>query len=152
MNLNEDSKMNAKDINDKGNLLRGSLTAVPACQSGDGDTDWFPAVDVTKTRQEYVVEVDLPGLKPEEIQLRVDSDGLSISGQRAPRPLGGKRVRIERPSGAFVRQLPLPPDAHGEILATFCDGVLELRVPRGGADSELGQAQAVARELVEVAP
>src|SRR5208283_1308237 len=107
--------MNTKDISDKSNRLMASLLTVPACQSGDGDTDWFPAVDVTETGQEYVVEVDLPGLKPEEIQLRVDSDGLSISGQRAPRPPGGKRVRIGRPSGAFVRQLPLPQDAHGEI-------------------------------------
>ena len=130
----------------------GSLTAVPACQSGDGDTDWFPAVDVTKTRQQYVVEVDLPGLKPEEIQLRVDSDGFSISGQRAPRPAGGKRVRVERPSGAFVRQLPLPQDVYGEIHATFCDGVLELRVPRARPDGEPGQAQAVVREPEEAAP
>ena len=144
--------MNAKNIDDKGNLLMGALITVPACQSGEGDTDWFPAVDVTKTRQEYVVQVDLPGLKPEEVQLRVDSDVLSISGQRATRPPGGKRVRIERPSGAFVRQLPLPQDAHGEILANFCDGVLELRVPRACPDSEPGQAHAVGRKPEEVVP
>jgi len=128
-----------------------SLTAVPACQMRDGDTDWFPAVDLTETGQEYVFEVDLPGLKPEEIQLRVDSDGLFISGQRVRRPQGGKRVRIERPSGAFVRQLPLPHDAHGEILANFCDGVLELRVPRARSGSEPGPAQVVIRELEEAA-
>ena len=129
-----------------------SLMAVPACQSGDSDADWFPAVDVTETAQEYVVEVDLPGLKAAEIQLRVDSNGLSISGERVPRHPGGRRVRVERPSGAFVRQLPLPTDAHGEILAIFGDGVLELHVPRACADSEPGTAQAVARELEEVAP
>ena len=124
-----------------------SLTAVPACQTGDGDTDWFPAVDLTETRQEYVYEVDLPGLKPEEIHVRVDDGGLSIVGRRVPRPPVGKRLRTERPSGAFIRQLPLPPDAYGEIQATFGDGVLELRVPRVRRVSEPRQAQAVAREL-----
>jgi len=128
-----------------------SLTAVPACQMRDGDTDWFPAVDLTETGQEYVFEVDLPGLKPEEIEVRADSNGLSIIGQRVPKLQGGKRVRLERPSGAFVRQLPWPPDAYGEIQASFGDGVLELRVPRACPASEPRKAQAVARELEGVA-
>jgi len=143
--------MNNSNLSDKRNLLMTSLISVPACQGGDGDTDWFPAVDLTETGKEYVFEVDLPGLKPEEIQVRVDSDGFSISGQRVPRPQGGKRMRIERPSGAFVRQLPLPQDAHGEIRATFCDGVLELRVPRAHLASEPGPAQAAIPELAEAA-
>lgn len=119
-----------------------SLVAVPACQSRDGDTDWFPAVDLTETGREYVFEVDLPGLKPGEVQVRVDSDELSISGQRMPRHQGGKNVRVERPSGAFVRHLPLPQDADGEINATFHDGVLELRVPRAHPDSEPAEGHA----------
>ena len=129
-----------------------SLMAVPACQMRDGDTDWFPAVDLIETGREYIYEVDLPGLKPEEIQSRVDSGGLSITGQRLPRRQGGKCLRLERPSGAFIRRLPLPPDARGEIHATFGDGVLTLRVPRVRHDRESCQAQAVAREPEEVAP
>jgi HSP20 family protein len=138
-------------ISNKGNLLMASLMAVPACQRQDGDSDWFPAVDLAETDQEYVFEVDLPGLKPDEIQLRVNRDGVCVSGQRVQRPQGSKRVRVERPSGAFLRQLPLPPDAHGEIHATFCDGVLELRVPRAPPEGELGQTHAVAHEPLEAA-
>ena len=126
------------------------LNAVPACQMRDGESDWFPAVDLAQNGQEYIFEVDLPGLKPEEIQLRVDSEAISISGKRLPRSQGGRRLRVERPSGAFIRQLPLPPDAHGEIHATFGDGVLELRVPRARPDSESDQSQAVAHESEEV--
>src|SRR3974390_1194198 len=110
-NSNEDSKINIMNVSNKVNLLLASLTAVPACQSQDGDADWFPAVDLTETGQEYVLDVDLPGLKPQEVQVRVDTDELSISGQRVPRHPGGEHVRIERPSGEFVRRLPLPPDA-----------------------------------------
>ena len=144
--------MNTKNISNNRNLFVASLNAVPACQTRDGDTDWFPAVDVTEAGQEDVFEVDLPGLKPQEIQLRVDSQWLSISGQRVPRHRGGEPVRVERFSGAFTRQLPWPPDAHGEIHAIFSDGVLELHVPRACPDSEPEQAQALAREFQEAAP
>ena len=61
-------------------------------------------------------------------------------------------MRVERPSGAFVRQLPLPPDAYGEIRATFGEGVLELHVPRARPESGPEPAKAVALEPEEVAP
>ena len=144
--------MNTKNISNNRNLFVASLNTVPACQMRDGDTDWFPAVDVTEAGQEYVFEVDLPGIKPEEIQVRSDTEGLFISGQRVPRHPGGKRVRVERFSGAFTRQLPWPPDADGEIHVIFNDGVLELHVPRACPDREPEQAQALARELQEAAP
>ena len=145
-NSNEDFKMNNTNISDYRNRLMASLFAVPACQAGEADTEWFPAVDVIGAREEYLVEVDLPGLKPEEIKLSVDQDALSISGKRPRLPHDGRRVRVERPSGAFVRRLPLPPDACGEIHATFCNGVLELRVPRVHPHKAPKPAQAVAVE------
>ena len=133
--------MNTNTFTTKNNLLMTSLFSVPACQRPEGDIDWFPAVDLTETEREYVFEVDLPGLRADDIKLRADADGLCISGQRVPRHPGGKCLRVERPSGAFVRQLPLPPDAQGEILATFGDGVLELRLPKNRGDREPEQAQ-----------
>src|SRR5215471_10167458 len=111
-------------------LFTASLNTVPACQLRDGDVDWFPAVDVTETGQEYVFDIDLPGLKPEDVDLRVNSDGISISGQRVKGHRDGQPLRVERPSGAFVRQLPLPADACGEIRAIFGEGILELHVPK----------------------
>ena len=151
-NSSKDSNMNTTNISDKRDLFVASLNAVPACQTRDGDADWFPAVDLTETEQEYVFAVDLPGLKPEEVQVRADTDGLFISGQRVSRHQGGKRVRVERPSGAFIRWLPWPPDAHGKIQATFAQGVLELHVARLRPESESGQVQDLVRELEEVAP
>jgi HSP20 family molecular chaperone IbpA len=138
--------------NEKRNLLMTSLMAVPACQRRDGDSDWFPAVDLAETGQEYVFEVDLPGLKSDEIQLDVDSDGILIRGKRLPWLKGMKRLRIERPSGTFVRHLPLPPDTAGEVLGSFCDGVLELRIPKAREDTKSNQALAVDHEPEEVSP
>jgi len=141
-----------KNNSEKKNSLMTSLIAVLACQGQDGDTVWFPAVDLAETRQEYVFEVDLPGVKPEEIQFDVDGARISISGKRLPGPQGVKRLRTERPAGAFVRHLPLPPDTTGEILGSFCDGVLELRIAKARDDSESNQAREVDQKPEEVAP
>ena len=143
--------MKTTNINDK-NLFAASLNAVPACQKRDGDTDWFPAVDLAETGQEYVFEVDLPGLVPEEVQFEVDNAAISISGKRVPRSQDGKWLRVERPSGAFIRQLPLPPNTTGEIYGSFADGVLELRVPKARHGSKTRPTQVVAHELEEVVP
>jgi HSP20 family protein len=123
-----------------------SFNAVPTCQIAGEDTDWFPAVDVTETAAEYVLEVDLPGLKPEEVQVSVDHDALSISGDRVPPRHGGRKLRVERPSGAFVRRFPLPRDVCGEIHAILGNGLLELHVPRNHLQPEAGQVQAVPLE------
>lgn len=118
------------------------------------DTDWFPAVDLSQSHNEYVFEVDLPGLKPEEVKLDVDSDGLAISGERQTRRRPGTNyIRKERPSGFFIRHLPLPADAYGDILATFSNGVLEIRLQKecvnevDGGTLETGPRDEVAQLL-----
>ncbi len=129
-----------------------SLITVPTCQPSDADVNWFPAIDVTETEQEYILDVDLPGIRPKEVQVCVDSDGLSISGQRTPYHQSGERVRVERPSGSFVRKLPLPLDARGEIHGGFCDGVLELRVSKARSDNDTQHARTITREPEKTAP
>jgi len=119
-----------KTINERTNALLNSLISVPVCAPRDGDNAWFPSVDLIETKQDYVFKVDLPGLRPEDIQFEVDNAGIAISGNRSSGFTAGRRLRIERPSGAFVRRLPLPGDATGEVLGSICDGVLELRIPK----------------------
>jgi HSP20 family molecular chaperone IbpA len=144
--------MNTNIYNDKQRLFIASLNTVPASQRWDGDTDWFPALDVTETSQEYVFEVDVPGLKLEAIKVTSDNDVLSISGQRLPPHHGGRSLRVERPSGTFVRRLALPPDARSrEIHASYSDGVLELRLPRSRPDDRAGYDQAVVLKTEEAA-
>ena len=143
--------MKITNIGHNDNHLIASLNAVPACQRREADTDWFPAVDVTETEQEYVFDVDLPGLMPEEVQLDVDSAAISISGKRFPRSQIGRWLRVERPSGEFIRHLPLPSNTTGEIYGSFADGVLELRVPKARLGSNGGLTQEMAPEPAEVA-
>ncbi len=149
-NSNQGFKMKITNIRDNKNLFIASLNAVPACQRRDADTDWFPAVDVTETEQEYVFDVDLPGLMPEEVQLEVDTEAISISGKRLPNSQGGRWLRAERASGAFIRRLPLPPDTTGEIYGSFACGVMELRVLKARPAIKKLPSGRVAREPEEV--
>ena len=144
-NSYEGLKMKIANIDNRKSFI-SSLNAVPACQRPDADTDWFPAVDVAETDQEYVVDVDLPGLMPEEIQLEVGSTTISISGKRLPRSQSGRWLRVERPSGQFIRQLPLPPNTTGEIYGSFAEGVMELRMPKARPENRSIPSARVARE------
>ena len=108
------------------------------------DTDWFPAVDVSDTGEDYLFEFDFPGLKLEEIQISRDDAALYLSGERKTLRYGGKSLRAERPAGTFHRRLILPPDACcEEIHALFQDGVLELHVPRKLPPDENGKSNII---------
>lgn len=118
-----------------------SLNTIPACQQRVADTDWFPAVDVSDTGDEYLFEFDVPGLKLDDIQISRDDAALYLNGERKTLRYGGESLRAERPAGVFVRRLVLPADACGdEIHAMLQDGVLELHVPRKLPPDENGKS------------
>jgi HSP20 family molecular chaperone IbpA len=88
-------------------------------------------VHVTESGEECPSQFDLPGLKKEEIQARVDGTTLFVAGVRMTLRGGEERLRVERPSGAFVRRLALPKDSSIEgTHATLCNGVPQLHVPK----------------------
>ncbi len=98
--------------------------------SGERVTGWVPTLDVQVTNDEYVVLVDLPGVKSEDVTVELNDQVLSISGTRVPASIGGAQ-RTERPYGSFFRTLTLPKGIDGEqIAAQYHDGVLELHVPK----------------------
>ena len=110
--------------------LLAPLATIPACQKPNGDADWFPPVDILEDAEEYLFKIDLPEMKPEDIQIVVEGDGLFISGERAKPAMESKLcLRIERPHGHFERRFELPDDANRmEIDSAFNDSVLELHV------------------------
>jgi HSP20 family protein len=93
-----------------------------------------PAVmpmDVWREGDKFVVELDLPGIKPDSIDVTVDQGALTV---RAERPYAGDEghdwVAAERPHGVFSRQLFLGDQLDTEhIDADYTDGVLRLTVP-----------------------
>jgi HSP20 family protein len=104
-------------------LLRGG-------SNGSRVTGFTPVLDVRETEDAYLVMVDLPGVKSEDVNIEVTDQLLTISGSRVPVATGEAQL-TERPYGSFVRTLTLPKGVDSdEIKADYKDGVLELHVPK----------------------
>ena len=94
---------------------------------------FLPTVDFVETENQFEVTVDLPGLKPEEVNVELKDGGLWISGKREEEKeeKGKTYHRVERSHGEFRRVLPLPSTISEEkIDASFDNGVLKIIVPK----------------------
>jgi HSP20 family protein len=92
-----------------------------------------PRVNLAETANQYDVAVDLPGVKPEEMNVELKQGELWLTGQRSQEEeKNGKTYhRVERRYGRFQRVIPLPlPVKEGEIHAEYKDGVLRITVPK----------------------
>jgi len=98
--------------------------------NGSRVTGFTPLLDVRETEDEYLVWVDLPGVKSEDVSIEYNDQVLTISGSRVPVETGESQL-VERPYGSFVRNLTLPKGVDGDqIKADYHDGVLELHIPK----------------------
>ena len=94
---------------------------------------WIPAMDVTETDHQYVLRADLPGLSEGDVNVEVDDNVLTISGERKSEHEQRSKgfYRVERASGSFSRSLKLPEGVDADsIQASFENGVLEVLVPK----------------------
>jgi HSP20 family protein len=94
---------------------------------------WTPAVDVSEDADGITLDVELPGLKKEEIEINLTGGTLRLSGERKREEVsrGEHFHRIERQYGAFSRtfQIETPIDA-ARVTATYENGVLTVRLPK----------------------
>jgi len=93
---------------------------------------WSPQVEVLRRGDEIVVRADLPGLNRDDVQVDVDNDVLTITGERRQESEENRQgfYRSERSYGQFYRAIPLPESVDpAKVKASFNDGVLEITVP-----------------------
>lgn len=94
---------------------------------------WIPAMDLVETGDHYVLHADLPGLSEKDINVQLEDNVLTISGERKLLDSGRQQgyYRLERAYGHFSRSLTLPdgiaPDA---LQARFEHGVLQITIPK----------------------
>ena len=100
-----------------------------------GHGEFFPAVDVFEEKGDVVIKTDLPGLKREDVSLKLVGNSIIISGEKRTEEKVERKdyLRVERSRGAFSRAVVLPEGVDTEhIKASFKDGILEVRVPKSG--------------------
>jgi len=96
-------------------------------------TDWMPAVDIQETQAEYLIKVELPEIKKDDVKVTVEDGLLAIRGERKQEKeeKGKKFHRIERSYGTFLRTFTVPMDAEeNKVAADFQDGILRVHLPK----------------------
>ena len=106
-------------------------------QRTGGTTRWSPTLDLIEEPGRYVIEMDIPGVRLEDLSITVAAGRrLVVSGRREiVREREDPRVRLrERWSGSFSRSLELPDEVdESRISATLREGILRIELPRRGA-------------------
>ena len=101
---------------------------------GNGTTRrWLPPMDLVETPDHYALRADLPGLSDGDVNVQLEANVLTISGERKAEHEDQQEgyYRLERAFGAFSRSLTLPDGVDPDgIQAHFDRGVLEIRIPK----------------------
>ncbi len=106
------------------------LAGTPFARSGDVT----PRIDVYETQEDLRVEVELPGVAENDLSVTLEEGALVIAGEKRAEHSESRAgwLRSERVYGAFRRVVPLPwKVAEEDVRATFRQGVLEVRLPKG---------------------
>src|SRR5579863_7142679 len=94
---------------------------------------WAPALDISERKDAYLVTMELPGVRAEDVEITFEDSLLTIQGERLPvsDTAGEKFYRAECRYGAFRRSITLPSHVMADAIeATAQDGVLQLLVPK----------------------
>ena len=97
------------------------------------DLKWSPNVDINETDNDFVLDVELPGIDKKDIKVEVKDNVLSISGERRQEKNteNANSSRIERHYGKYVRTFRLPDTVLADNLAAkYKDGVLTITLPK----------------------
>jgi HSP20 family protein len=103
--------------------------------SGDGpqQTVWTPLADVTETDDAYLVDLDLPGVRADEVDVETTGNELIVSGEFKESKRDGAARSRGRRVGRFEHRTILPQNANVEnISAELNNGILTIRVPKSG--------------------
>ena len=96
--------------------------------------EWLPPVDIKETENGYTFHMEVPGMKPEGLDVELHEGVLSIRGTRKEESRKEDKgyVRTERRYGNFSRQFRVPTNVQADSLkAEVKDGVLQIEVPKG---------------------
>ncbi len=97
------------------------------------NSNFMPAMDVYQTDEAVVVETPLAGVKPEQVNISIENDVLSIEGKVEKKSEIDEKnyFRREVKSGAFHRSVAMPVAVAGDkAVAEFKDGILKITIPK----------------------
>ncbi len=118
------------------NQLQRELERTHTAGTSDGSiatAEWAPAVDIKEENDKFVLHADIPGVKPDEIDVSMEEGVLTIKGEKKTEATTEQEgyKRVERSYGSFYRRFSLPDTANADaISAKSQHGVLEIVIPK----------------------
>ena len=117
------------------NRIFSNASDVNNGSSSSATADWAPPVDINEAADRFELYVDLPGVDPKSVEITLDNDVLTLSGERSIAKHANEeqlvRQRIERSHGRFHRRFILPETVDTErVSAKGREGVLELTIAK----------------------
>lgn len=111
------------------------LSALPFYDERQLDRQFGAATEFVEENEHYMLSVDMPGLKKEDIKIEVQENVLTVSGERKRETTANKNVqRVEKYFGQFKRSFTLPSIINADqIQAHYQDGVLQILMPKAPA-------------------
>jgi HSP20 family protein len=122
-----------RDLRRGFNYLNSVMNSIDEQVSESGISSFSPNVNSREAKNAYFVEIDLPGIKKDEIYIDIKDNVLTISGERKVKNETKEEsyYKIESTYGKFVRSFTLPKNVDIEkIEANSSDGVLEVKIPK----------------------
>jgi HSP20 family protein len=123
-----------EDLYDRmGQLLNMAFGDMPFGQMQVMNAPWVPLADVSESDDAYTVEVELPGVRKDQLNVELNDRELVINGE-IPEPEeedGGQRRRRSRRTGRFEFRTVLPGEVNPDgVSANLSDGVLSVKIPK----------------------
>jgi len=118
------------------NQLQRELERSQGSTTSEGSiatAEWAPAVDIKEDNDKFLLHADIPGVKPEDIDVSMENGVLTIKGEKKTEATTEQEgyKRVERSFGSFYRRFSLPDTANGDaISAKSQHGVLEIIIPK----------------------
>lgn len=125
----------AQDQMNQMHKLLAQARGQEAAESGTGATSapaWAPSVDISERKDAYVLTVELPGVKVEDLEIAFQDGLLTIQGERSRTDSPDEQFHVlERRYGLFRRSITLPLHVKADAIeASTEDGVLQVLVPK----------------------
>lgn len=112
-------------------IARKEAAEVTTPEATRGGTYYTPRVDIYECAEEVVLECDMPGVKPQDVDVRFEKGALSIYGKVQPRQAPAAYLGAEYGVGDFYRSFTIAPEIDAnKIAAEYRDGVLTIHLPK----------------------
>ncbi len=125
-----------RELEDMSDRLNRVVARVPQGSNGNEamtTADWTPPVDISETTSEFVIKVEIPEVKNEDVRVTLEHGVITVRGMRRQEAEenGRKYHRVERSYGSFVRSFTMPNEVNdAQVQADFKDGILTLHLPK----------------------